>query len=251
MPALQTFCNRMSGTHRHPCPVVLPAFVFFTASTAPGHALTIHPAAAPSVSRRRFIHAALASAVCMPTVATANEVVCPPPQQVAQLLLNHCQPFISLVKPITVRSLLWRGTQSNNSLSKQSPRPDLLDERTYGPAGAVFFAQLEQQLYDTDAVYVAPSRAHIAVGDRSVAAQWGSPVTIWPVGHFQYSYWSQTSLIYVDGESVEDAKRRGGQLVTDFKLREAVCAGKEVMFDSVAFYEIEPSLAQKALQYIT
>ena len=164
--------------------------------------------------------------------------------------LNNCQPFISLVEPINEQSLLWRGSDSSDCFSKQSPAPDLLDEETYGEDGAAFFQQLEQVWRLSNGTFVPPSKAHIAVGDKSVAQQWGKAVTIWPIGDFEFSYWKKSKLIYEDGDCLNDAERRGGELVTGKNLKEAILDGKEVMFDCISFYEIEESLAKEALKIL-
>lgn len=88
------------------------------------------------------------------------------------------------------------------------------------------------------ALPVSPDRAHIAAGDRAIAAEWGPPVSVWPVGQFSYAYWRNGLLIYDDDLSWEDAIRERGPMVFDQGLRQAVAQGKEVMFQADAFVEI-------------
>lgn len=133
--------------------------------------------------------------------------------------------------------LLWRGAEvaspSARSYATRSPQPDLLDEQTYGPAGAAFFA--EMQLAHLP---VRPASAHIATGDPAVAAEWGRPVSVWPLGEFEYAFWEAGSLIYDNDASWEDAVRQRGPMVVGRGLRGAMEAGKEVMFCTGAFVEI-------------
>lgn len=170
---------------------------------------------------------------------------------VAYILRQNCSPFIQALCPLQPNILMWRGAESHSSpvFQRLSPPSDLLLEQTYGKEGVSFFEYLEQYINEIQpsSLRVLPSKAHIATGSRSVAAQWGTPTTIWPVGSFKYTYWQSSALIYKQGETVSDTFSRGGRLVNGVHLREALQNDKEIMFAASAFFELREDIAKRIL----
>ena len=105
------------------------------------------------------------------------------------------------------------------------PAPDLLLAGTYGSTAALrFFEQLERSLAKTGSV-ARPSTGHIGVADRALAARWGTPVSIWPLGPLHYVWPRGRDVFWPDqadeaGYAIDDA------LVDALRLR------REVLFAS-------------------
>ncbi|CAN8072793.1 unnamed protein product [Agarophyton chilense] len=178
--------------------------------------------------------------------------------QTEQVIRAYCSPFINSLSlpdpqsdPRFLDLLLWRGSASTPvpQFRRCAPVPDLLDERTYGEQGVVFFQHLEQYMKSSMLPHhqVLPSRSHIATGSRSVASKWGTPVTVWPIGEFKYTFWEAIPLIYTARESVSQTFSKGKQLIIGKCLREAIMAGKEVMFDAPAFFELREDIGRQVI----
>lgn len=217
-----------------------------------------HAQWAALLSRRQFLRHVLAvPAITLSVRASSRPLLGLSASQTAELLKSNCASYISLIAPISEHVLLWRGAQARNSASVElrSPSPDLLDEDTYGREGANFFKALESAMLQLRVRnnIVLPSCAHIAVGKRETAAQWGEPVTIWPCGSLKYAYWRSSSLIYDDGDSLPAFESRGDKLIFGHDLRSAVEAGKEVMFvsESNQFYEVHEDMMRDILPLLT
>lgn len=174
---------------------------------------------------------------------------------VAHILRQNCSPFIDALCPLQPSVLLWRGAQSHSLsiLELCSPPSDLLLEETYGKDGVSFFEYLEEHITNIHdpSQRVLPSKAHIATGSRSVASEWGTPTTIWPVGSFKYTYWQSRALIYKQGEGVSDTFSKGGTLVNGLRLREALQDGKEIMFQASAFFQLREDVARRILPQLS
>ena len=132
------------------------------------------------------------------------------------------------------------------------PAPDLLDDATYGAAGAAFFGRLERALTAAGA-RVTPSVGHILTGGAAAAAAWGTPVTVWPVGRVGYVWWAGPGGVdvYAAGDEalgerpgggvvpseaaaaaafVADLAAAKGPPVVGERLADALAAGREVLF---------------------
>lgn len=120
---------------------------------------------------------------------------------------------------------LYRG-ESVDCPEILHPKPDLLLPETYNePEALRYFESLQNQLSSTTA---RPDNGHIGTGSQADAAQWGSPVSVWPLGHrFSYVWPKDRSLIYPGGSCPVDTS-----LVIDQGLSTALAEGKEVLFAS-------------------
>lgn len=127
---------------------------------------------------------------------------------------------------------LYRGfSSSSDSAPLKQPlvitEPcDLLSPDTYGSNdAATFFQKLDEEIL-TDKEPVRPRNGHLGVTTPSLAAEWGTPVSVWPLGETVHFAWFRSggafyprqdsvsrSDIIVDGincgeVSLEDALRR-------------------------------------------
>lgn len=158
------------------------------------------------------------------------------PQKAARLIAKKCSFYLDAIAPLSSNVLLWRGASVPTELSCtiSSPPYDLLDNDTYGALGAEFFRAMESSALAA----AAPSRSHIAVGSRRVAAQWGLPIAVWPIGRFSYTYIQNRALIYDEDETFERVTTTHGLLTNNVGLRDAVRAGKEIMFDATSYIAV-------------
>jgi len=145
------------------------------------------------------------------------------------------------------------------------PAPDLLDEATYGAAGAAFFGRLDRALTAAGA-RVTPSVGHILTGDAAAAAAWGTPVTVWPVGPVGYVWWAGPGGVdvYAAGDEAFGERPGGGVApseaavtaafaadvaaakgppVVGERLADALAAGREVLFAADGgWWEVPPDV---------
>ena len=117
---------------------------------------------------------------------------------------KQCGPAIAAVRDAGGR-LLYRGTPPDSVLLPQrmNEAPDLLDPATYGERGALYFQRLERHIEHLDGdglgkarPRVRPSNGHIAVADSKEAAAWGDSCSCWPIGDFDYLFFTSSRLIY-------------------------------------------------------
>lgn len=213
-----------------------------------------HPTASckPHSLSRRAVLITLGTIPLFKTVPVAGEHLPSDARSTAKLIREQCSQFISLIHPVIPNALLWRGADSGKDFTVRSSPSDLLMEETYGAAGASFFRDLDHFLLGHEQEdTVRPSRAHIGTGDPHIAANWGTPVSIWPAGQLRFAYWRDSSLIYEDGETLEASRNRGGQLVFDKGLRHALIDGKEVMFEAQTFFEVSGQLTASVLERLS
>jgi hypothetical protein len=113
------------------------------------------------------------------------------------------------------------------------PEPDLLSLSTYGDEQAVeFFTSLENKSSQAN-LNLRPSRSHIGTANKAIAAEWGSPVSVWPLGSsFEYMWPRQRDLIYVSGEQWNNNNNNNNneKFVSNHGLQVALEHNKEVMF---------------------
>lgn len=91
---------------------------------------------------------------------------------------------------------LYRGfsSSSNNNTPLKQPlvttEPcDLLSPETYGSDDAVtFFRKLDEEIL-TDKEPIRPRNGHLGVTTPSLAAEWGTPVSVWPLGDNVHFAW--------------------------------------------------------------
>lgn len=170
-------------------------------------------------------------------------------------LLNHCpRTFRRAVRDSGDRFLYRGETQQDKCPQVLCPAPDLLDLSTYGDEQAVeFFTCLEQELtaksiqrlHRSDRVLLpVPSMSHIGTADKRVAAQWGTPVSVWPLADtnelFGYLWPRDNDLIFpgnlcpsrnrIVGKNARDT---GSILIVNDGLDDALRSGKEVMLTSL------------------
>ena len=192
-------------------------------------------------SRRSFLHTF--SSLLLPFNNNFSDS-----QQVYKLIIDNCQPYIQHlnIHNLSLHNILWRGASTTFPVPVIYIKPpsDLLDETTYGSQGAKFFKQFDEINL---AGKVHPRQAHIATADQNTAALWGVPVSIWPVGEFQFCFWEKRKLIYDDDDSLQMALRKTGHLIEQRNLQLALKNGKEVMFEADGFLEIREDILKKII----
>jgi hypothetical protein len=107
------------------------------------------------------------------------------PDLACRLILEHCPASFRRAVRDAQGSFLYRGSDDQadedyTTATLCSPKPDLLSPGTYADDdGALrFFQSLEQQLSRLPSIV---SVGHLGTSDIAVAAQWGRPVSIWPL----------------------------------------------------------------------
>jgi len=169
----------------------------------------------PLVPRRLFLHLSIAAAAALP-VSPPNIAI------TAALIREHCTGYLSARG--RSKRVLWRGGESPGF---SDPPSDLFDASAYGADGAAFFSALDININTS-----INTNLHVAAADRDVAAAWGVPASIWPLGDiplFKYYYWDNCSLFY--DENISNNLSDCGQLRSDH-MDQALEDGKEVLFDA-------------------
>lgn len=173
-----------------------------------------------------------------------------------QVLWQYCpDEFMRAVQDS--KRFLYRGEASDITAPViLNPKPDLLVPGTYDdPSALHYFEWMERELTDlakhsadlnsssigsskrpgksnremvrTAPEIVRPSRGHVATSDERVAANWGTPVSVWPLGgSFSYVWPRNRPLLFPGGgETLDD-------LVVHKDLDIALSAGREVLFST-------------------
>jgi hypothetical protein len=173
-----------------------------------------------------------------------------------QVLWKYCpDEFMRAVQDS--QRFLYRGEASDISAPViLNPKPDLLVPGTYDDPGALqYFEWMERELsglsrrttdpdssasesskvlgklnrcaVKTVSEVVRPSRGHVATSDERIAANWGTPLSVWPLGgSFSYVWPRNRPLLFPGGgETLDD-------LVVNKDLDIALSAGREVLFST-------------------
>ncbi len=142
----------------------------------------------------------------------------------ARIIRESCdERFLSAVS--AAGTFLYRGEPAIDAAAVLEPAPDLLQAGTYGSTAALrFFEQLERSLAKTGSV-ARPSTGHIGIADRALAARWGTPVSIWPVGPLHYVWPRGRDVFWPD-------KADGAGYAIDDALVDALRLRREVLFAS-------------------
>lgn len=201
----------------------------------------VHNNKVSHLSRRSMIYTL--SSLLLPFDKTSSDS-----QKLQKLITDNCESYIQHlnIRTTSLRSLLWRGASvpSPAPVTYIKPQSDLLDKATYGAQGAKFFKELEEANL---ARAVHPQQAHIATANKNVAALWGVPVSIWPVGEFRFCFWEKRKLIYDNDDSLQMSLRKTGRLIEQQDLQLALENGKEVMFEADGFLEIRQDMLKQVM----
>lgn len=205
------------------------------------------------ISRRKLLSIGTVSlaARCCPAFATVSHRPNVVVESTLLFLRNYCPGYLRFRAPYCFHAL-WRG---GDTLGIQAPPSDLLDENVVGTAGRKYFEILERE---SRQVGVRPSRAHIATGDKSIAAAWGRPRSVWPIGDgFRFMYWSNSTLIFPSDlgasstlPTFPEILERYGPAVLNDNLESALVDGREIMFEmgDAGFLVVDESLTYMILE---
>ena len=108
-----------------------------------------------------------------------------------------------------------------------NPVPDLLLPNTYNAPDALTLFQCIENELPRD-VNARPSRGHIASATRMDAQEWGTPVSVWPLGENLSYVWRRDQRLFYPGTSCPDLD----ELAINTQLSTALRLGKEVLFAS-------------------
>jgi hypothetical protein len=126
---------------------------------------------------------------------------------------------------------LYRGSaalSSTNKITVEHPPPDLLLPNTYDdPKALTYFQCLERQL-DPSVVVARPSTGHVGTSNVQEAAQWGSVVSVWPLGSELSYLWPLDRQTLFPGQCPD----RRHDLVCNVGLSKALAQRREVLFAS-------------------
>mmetsp|Transcript_6482 Transcript_6482/g.11204 ORF Transcript_6482/g.11204 Transcript_6482/m.11204 type:complete len:187 (+) Transcript_6482:812-1372(+) len=125
-----------------------------------------------------------------------------------------------------------------------------------GSAAAQFFSKMEAWLSARDFATL-PSNAHVMIADKAVAADWGRPYCIFPVGDLQYVWLPRSKYLFQSPEWERDQWWRSDGAFQDYMagvrtdgLEEALVRGHEVLFTCPAFYAVDAQLERELRQHL-
>jgi hypothetical protein len=115
--------------------------------------------------------------------------------------------------------------------------PDLLVKGTYpSDAALTYFSSLEKCLSARGAL-AKPSTGHIGVADRALAATWGEPASVWPLGRLSYcwpvdqrDFWPISNAHSLEELTTHLCDREAYRV--DTGLTTALASGHEVLFST-------------------
>ena len=137
---------------------------------------------------------------------------------------------------------LYRG-ESEAGCAILRPEPDLLLPDTYSDAEALtYFRELETFLTDLENVadkdgrknvprtlVAKPSTGHIATPSLEEAGNWGTPMTVWPIGkELSFVYPTRRKLFY--DSSIPTSSLRKDDYQVNSNLKEGLLGEKEILF---------------------
>ena len=158
-------------------------------------------------------------------------------QNAVELIEKFCPvEFLNAVKD--TGAFLYRGEtfslcNNNDSCYQFECPPDLLSQGTYGCAEAVEYFQRLEDCSATSSSLVRPSTGHIGTSSIRSAAQWGNPVSVWPLGtSFSYAFPMQRSDFFHCGDVLNNKQSPTpcDEIYWNKELSKALRADREVMF---------------------
>jgi len=158
-------------------------------------------------------------------------------QNAVELIEKFCPvEFLNAVKD--TGAFLYRGetlslNNSNASCYQFETPPDLLLQGTYGCAEAVEYFQRLEDCSATRSSLVRPSTGHIGTSSIRSAAQWGNPVSVWPLGtSFSYAFPMQRSDFFHCGDvfTTKQMLTPCDEIYWNKELSNALRTDREVMF---------------------
>jgi len=173
------------------------------------------------------------------------------PREVAQTIMGHCLPYVNAVGDIEPSTVLYRGTESavkDFEARMRNQRGGLAGNYKTEVVNTIntFFNRKCTGLSLNNLIYT--------VNDPSVAANFGSPFVVFPIGDFSYA-WSQT------GKPMPDIIRKGNieevnrELMAanyicghcndnsedgmeDNKFKQGIASGHEVLISAKGYFPI-------------
>jgi|UniRef100_A0A8J9X871 hypothetical protein len=184
-------------------------------------------------SRRAFFTVGAASSLVWTQEAMTTQTISL--QKAITIVEKHC-PHDFLSSVVKTGRCLYRGENMDSS-TIVSARPDLLQPETYGNEDALaYFQCIEDQLRGAS-VGALPSTGHIATTEKSEAARWGVPASVWPLGgDFQFVWPRSRRLIFPGADRCPD-----NDLVLNQDLSVALKYPREILFATNATGQIEAS----------
>jgi hypothetical protein len=102
----------------------------------------------------------------------------------AELLFDHCQPFLTAIQHDISRHVLWRGDKRTQASTVQISNPT---GREPTDTDAIVH-DIANEWFGMNFGVEYRSEALFASGDKGMATQYGTPCMVFPKGNFQFCY---------------------------------------------------------------
>lgn len=163
------------------------------------------------------------------------------PEEVAELLLEKCMPYINIVGELEEDTILYRGVNSDYEDMVARSRGEYKGITTrYSGERANILKQ-----YFNDKCKIDLEKIMFTTGDLELARRFGKPYIIFPIGEFKYAY-SPKGAVLPDISTIEDLRNAnykcgvaddfndGGMSDPDFV--DAIRSGVEILIETQNYF---------------